>query len=107
EAMVWLGRPADTQLHASLRDRMSAAISAEYGAVATEAAAARDSEPATRRRIVARLRRELHRIDARDFFAPPERDTARQAVQALTTETPDGAMGSRNGPGARDSGARR
>ena len=88
EATVWLGHPADTRSTASIRDRMTATIAAEYAAVAAEAAAARGSDPATRRRIAARLHRELHRIDARDFFSPPERDTAKQAVDDLATETP-------------------
>jgi hypothetical protein len=88
EAMVWLGRPADTGARAALRDRMTAVIAAEYTAVTAEAAAARDRDPVARRRIAARLRRELHRIDARDFYTPAERDAARQAVEDLTIETP-------------------
>jgi hypothetical protein len=88
EAMVWLGRPADTRADASLRDRMTAAVAAEYIAVADEATAARGSDAAARRRIAARLRRELHRIEARNFFTTPEHDTARQAVENLGIETP-------------------
>jgi len=88
EAMLWLGRPADAGAQATLRDRMTAAIAAEYAAVAVEADAAHHSHAAARRRIAARLRRELHRIDARNFFTPPEHDTARQAVEALAVETP-------------------
>src|ERR1035437_7607095 len=37
EAMVWLGRPADMAGSASLASRMTAAIAAEYEAVAAEA----------------------------------------------------------------------
>jgi hypothetical protein len=87
EAMIWFGHPADERLHASLRDRMTAAVAVEYMAVAEEAANARTGDPTARRRIAGRLRRELHRIDARDFFAPTERDTARRAVDDLATDT--------------------
>jgi len=42
-------------------------------------------EPLTRR-TVARLRRELHRIEARDHSAPPQREQARQAVEQLAAQ---------------------
>jgi hypothetical protein len=103
EATVWLGHPADTHSTASIRDRMTAAVAAEYAAVAAEATAARGSDPTAGRRIAARLRRELHRIDARDFFSPPERDTAKQAVDDLATETPPTTMPAKT----RTTGARR
>ena len=83
EAMVWLGRPADMAGSASLASRMTAAIAAEYEAVAAEAVTTQNSDPATRRRVTARLRRELQRIEARDFFSPPQRDAARTAVEDL------------------------
>jgi hypothetical protein len=62
---------------------MTAAVAAEYKAVAAEAAAAGTADPAARRRALARLRRELHRIQARDFFACPQAETARRAVDQL------------------------
>jgi hypothetical protein len=86
EAMVWLGQPADAAGRAALIDRMTAAVAADYAAVSDEAIAAQDADPATRRRVAARLRRELHRINARDFFPPPQRDRATQAVNELATE---------------------
>jgi hypothetical protein len=95
EASVWLGRPADSRSAASIRDRMSAAVAAEYAAVAEEATAARTGDPAAQRRIAARLRRELHRIEARDFFTTAEHDTARRAVSDLAIETPTRAMSPR------------
>jgi hypothetical protein len=39
--------------------------------------------PVQRRRTLARLRRELRRIKARDYFPPPERELAQQAVDDL------------------------
>jgi hypothetical protein len=90
--MLWLGRPADAAGRAAIRERMTAAIGAEYEAVITEATANRDSDAATRRRIAARLRRELHRIEARDFFEPEQRGTALRAVDELAALTADRAL---------------
>jgi hypothetical protein len=83
EAMVWLGRPADAAGRATIRQRMSAGIASEYQAVTVEALQSRDSDAATRRRVVARLRRELHRIEARDFFKSENHDAALRAVEDL------------------------
>ncbi len=62
---------------------MTAAVAAEYDAVTAEAAAVRTADAAARRRAVTRLRRELHRIQGRDFFTCPQRETARRAVEHL------------------------
>jgi hypothetical protein len=62
---------------------MAQAVAAEYAAVASEAGAAAEQEPWLRRRTLARLRRELHRIRRRDFFPPPEREQAEAAVGEL------------------------
>ncbi len=91
EAMLWLGRPADAAGRAAIQARMSAGIAAEYQAVIAEALASRDSDAATRRRVVARLRRELHRIEARDFFESDQRGTALRAVEELAARLTDEA----------------
>jgi ChrB-like protein len=84
EAMVWLGRPGDVAAASMIAGRMSAAVAAEYDAVATGAAAALSvADPAARRRALLRLRRQLHRVQARDFFPPPQRETAQRAVEDL------------------------
>ena len=92
EATLWLGRPLDAGAAAAVADRMTAAIAAEYGAVTAEAEAAHRADPVTRRRTAMRLRREVHRVEARDFFACPERGIARRAIEALaaadTAEVP-------------------
>jgi hypothetical protein len=62
---------------------MAEAVAAEYRAVTAAAVAARSSSPASRRRTLRRLRRELRRIGARDHFPPPEAAEARRAVEAL------------------------
>lgn len=83
EATIWLGRPADAAEAAALSDKMAAAIAAEYAAVTAEARGIRRDELTSRRRAAGRLQRELHRIAARDFFSPPEAETARRAVADL------------------------
>ena len=92
EATVWLGRPLDGTAASAVADRMTAAVAAEYEAVAAQAAAMGTADAAARRRAVARLRRELRRIQARDFFTCPQREAARRAVEHLaaadTARTP-------------------
>jgi hypothetical protein len=41
--------------------------------------------PGQRKRTLGRLRRELRRIRARDYFPPPEREVALQALERLST----------------------
>jgi hypothetical protein len=83
EATLWLGRPLDTGAASVVADRMTAAVAAEYDALAAEAATARMADSAARRRAVARLRRELHRIQDRDFFTCPQGEAARRAIEHL------------------------
>jgi len=71
-------------------DRMTAAVAAEYIVVAAEAAAARTADAVARRRAVARLRRELHRIRGRDFFTCPQGEAACRAVEHLAAADPAG-----------------
>jgi Protein ChrB, N-terminal len=84
EATLWLGRPLDTSAAAGVVGRMTAAVAAEYEAVAADAAA--------QRRAVVRLRRELHRIAGRDFFSCPQREAARRAVEHLAAADTAGAL---------------
>ena len=83
EATLWLGRPLDTSAASVVVSRMTATVAAEYDAVAAEAAALETADAAARRRAVARLRRELHRIAGRDFFSCPQSEAARRAVEEL------------------------
>src|SRR5215469_3026092 len=83
DAILWLGRPADSPAEAAIIARMSTAIAAEYDAVAAEAVAMRGADIPARRRAASRLRRELHRIQARDYFPTPSGDNARAAVENL------------------------
>jgi hypothetical protein len=92
EATLWLGRPLDTSAAVAVADRMTAAVAAEYEAVTAEADTARTADPVARRRAAVRLRRELYRVQARDFFTCPQREAARRAVEHLaaanTAEVP-------------------
>jgi hypothetical protein len=91
EATLWLGRPLVTNATSAVVSRMTAAVAAEYDAVAAEAATMRTTDTAARRRAVARLRRELRRIQGRDFFACPQREAARRAVEHLAAAEGAGA----------------
>lgn len=91
EATLWLGQPLDASAAAAIADRMTAAIAGEYDVVIAEAAAARTADPASRRRAALRLRRELHRIQGRDFFTCPQREAARRAIEQLAAADSAGA----------------
>lgn len=82
---VWLAEPASPAQERAIAAEMRRARAAEYQAVIDEAAA---TGPDDRARVVRRLRAELRRINRRDFFPPPERDTARATVQALAAALP-------------------
>jgi hypothetical protein len=58
-------------------------VAADYEAVVADAEASAGDGEVTRRRVVARLRRELQRIGRRDYFPTPQRERARAAVERL------------------------
>lgn len=82
-ATVWLGRPGSAAQQRALAAAMSATVADDYAVVLAAADDAAGADEADRRRTLARLRRELHRIGLRDHFPPPERAAARRAVSAL------------------------
>jgi hypothetical protein len=83
EATVWLGRPGSAADERRLATKMQAAVAEEYRAVLDEA---HEMVQDPRSRSVARLQRELVRIDRRSFFPPPERDAAHAAVHAIARQ---------------------
>ena len=83
EATIWVGELAAAAHERELAARMAAAVGAEYRALTDDAAAALSESAGQRRRTLGRLRRELRRIRARDYFPPPERELAQQAVAEL------------------------
>jgi len=83
EATIWVGELTSAAQERELAVRMAETVAADYRALIADAAAAREDPPGQRRRTLGRLRRELRRIRARDFFPPPERELAQQAVEEL------------------------
>ena len=83
EATVWLGEIASTTQERALVAAMAAQIAADYARVRVDAEAAVSEPPGQRKRTLARLRRELRRVRARDYFPPPERAPAQAAVEEL------------------------
>jgi hypothetical protein len=85
EATIWLAEPGSSTHERALAAGMAAQVAADYATVTAEAEAAAGEASGKRKRTLDRLRRELRRIRARDYFPPPERETARQAVEQLAT----------------------
>ena len=85
EATIWVGELASARQERELAGRMAEAVADDYLAVIADAVAAREESSGQRRRTLGRLRRELRRIKARDYFPPPERERAAQAVEQLAT----------------------
>jgi hypothetical protein len=83
EAWVWMGRLGSASQEQALAARMAHTVAADYEAVVADAEASASEPEVVRRRVVARLRRELQRIGRRDFFPPPQRELARAAVERL------------------------
>ena len=83
EATIWIGELASAAQERELAAGMAAEVTADYQALIRESAEARSAPPGQRRRTLARLRRELRRVGARDYFPPPEREFAQQAVDGL------------------------
>ena len=82
-ASVWTARPSTLAEERELMERMAEAVTADYRAVTDAARAAKRSDDRARRRTLARLRRTMHVVRARDFFPPPERAIAEAAVEEL------------------------
>ena len=85
EASIWFAAPGSLTHERELAQRMATTISEEYAEVIRAAQDAADRADVTRRRTLARLRRTLQAINARDFFPPEEREHARQAVEELAS----------------------
>lgn len=88
-AGVWLARPATTAQERELAESMTTARAAEYTALreraedAARGAAGRPEGATAGQRVLRRLRGELRTIGRRDFFPPPQREQARQAIEVL------------------------
>jgi hypothetical protein len=83
DATIWLAEPATAAEHRRLAGSMTERIDEEYRTIAAEARAAAATSPLQRQRTLARLRRDLRRIAAREYFRTNEARAARDAVEAL------------------------
>jgi len=90
DASIWLAQPSTSEQERTVAARMADARTEEYVAVTAEAHAAATAPARERRRTGERLRAELRRITRRDYFPPPQRDTAQAAVRALLDTDPAG-----------------
>jgi hypothetical protein len=89
EARIWLGQPATGEDAEELVEQMRAATALEYRRLIAETVTISELPSGRRRRSLGRLRRELRKVRERDYFPPPERELAQQAIDtlALTVET--------------------
>jgi polyhydroxyalkanoate synthesis regulator phasin len=83
EATIWVGELGSAAQERELARRMAEAVAADYRLLIDEVDTAREQPLGQRRRTLGRLRRELRRIRARDYFPPPERELAQQALAEL------------------------
>jgi hypothetical protein len=83
QAEVWLGRPGSAAQERAIAARMQGAIGEQYDCVIADAGAALAMPSGSRKRTLARLRRELRRVRRRDYFPARERGEAVAAVEAL------------------------
>jgi hypothetical protein len=81
EAWTWLARSGSVEQDDVLVGRLTDAAVEDYRTLLEAIDDLAGDSPT--RRTVERLRRELHRIEARDHTGPPEREQARRAVEAL------------------------
>ena len=83
EASVWVASPVSAAVHRELAERLALATATEYDEVRRRALLAADQPEMVRHRTLVRLRRELARINQRDYFPPLERERAVAAVERL------------------------
>jgi len=81
DASIWTATPAAQAQEREMAAAMQSGIAEQYLNVIEQARQAERAEG--NRRTLGRLRRELGRIERRDYFPPPERQRARVAVEEL------------------------
>jgi hypothetical protein len=91
EATIWLSDPATAAQHRALAQAMTERIEEEYREITHQANQAVSVAPVERRRTLARLRRELRRVGARQYFPTGEERIAHDAVEALAKAAAEAA----------------
>lgn len=82
-AGVWFARPATKALEQAVATPMDASRAGEYAEIIAQAHAAGILEAPQRTQMLRKLRGQMRLIERRDFFRPPEREQARQALKDL------------------------
>jgi hypothetical protein len=80
---VWVAKLTSARQERELAARMASETTGAYQSVIDEVAELRRDPGAVQQRTLARLRRELRRINQRDYFPPSARDKATAAVEGL------------------------
>lgn len=90
EAIVWIARPSGRRNSRKLEDELTRERSGEYSTLIA------DIEDATRvdQRTIARWRRQLRRIERRDYFDAEGRDRARLAIDVFARSSKMSAVSS-------------
>jgi len=83
DATIWIGELASAAQERELAARMADAVAADYRTLTEQAVATREEPAGQRRRSLKRMRRELRRIRARDYFPPTEREQALRALDEI------------------------
>jgi hypothetical protein len=83
EASIWLGELGSGAQEREFASRMAQLVARDYRTLIADAERAREEPAGQRRRTLSRLRRELRRIRARDYFPLSERQLAHQAIEEL------------------------
>jgi hypothetical protein len=83
-AGIWVARAATQAQERELATVMALARAQEYRVLAEQCRQAMQADPAERGRALRRLRTEWRAINRRDFFPPPEREAAADALGDLT-----------------------
>ncbi|MDP9318189.1 MAG: chromate resistance protein [Actinomycetota bacterium] len=86
-AGIWLARPASIAQERAMATAMANARAAEYDAISVEALRSATEAAPERSKTLARLRRTWREVTRRDYFPPPERHTARAALNRLASTT--------------------
>lgn len=91
-ATVWLGQPASKALERTIAETMAQERQQEYLDLAEEAREALRLGETARSRAAKRLRAQLRKINRRDYFPPPERALAAEAITMILAprDTPPG-----------------
>jgi len=83
EAILWMGQPGTAAQERGIVEKMRRGVGAEYARLIEEATASSSQPAGSRKRTLARLRRELRQIRRRDYFSAPQAGPASAAVEAL------------------------